>query len=85
MKSQSESGCFRTAQAGLRRWAAWLWGTDAAQLLEFAFILPLLLVLGVGFADFGGAYNLKQKLNNAAREGTRIAIGQNDGCVLSVA
>ena len=76
MKSQIESGCFRTAQAGLHRWAAWLWGTDAAQLLEFAFMLPFLLVLGVGFADFGGAFNLKQKLNNAAREGARIAIGQ---------
>ena len=76
MKSQSESGCFRTAQAGLLRWVAWLWGTDAAQLLEFALVLPFLLVLVVGITDFGGAYNLKQKLNNAAREGARIAIDQ---------
>ena len=76
MRSQSESGGRRTAQAGLRRWAAWLWGTGASQLVEFAFVFPLLLVLVVGIADFGRAYNLKQKLNNAAREGTRIAIGQ---------
>ena len=76
MRSQSESGCRRAAQAGLRRWAAWLWGTGASQLVEFAFVFPLLLVLVVGIADFGSAYNLKQKLNNAAREGARIAIGQ---------
>lgn len=76
MRSQSESGCRRTAQAGLRRWMAWLWGTGASQLVEFAFVFPLLLVLVVGIADFGRAYNLKQKLNNAAREGARIAIGQ---------
>jgi len=76
VRSQSESGGRRTAQAGLRRWAAWLWGTEASQLLEFAFVLPLLLVLIVGIVDFGSAYNLKQKLNNAAREGARIAIGQ---------
>lgn len=44
-----------------------------SQLLELALVLPILLVLAIGGADFGGAYNLKQKLNNAAREGARIA------------
>lgn len=46
---------------------------DASQLLEFALALPFLVVLVVGIADFGEAYNLKQKLNNAAREGARVA------------
>jgi Flp pilus assembly protein TadG len=41
--------------------------------LEFALALPLLVVLLIGMLDFGGAYNLKQKLNNAAREGARFA------------
>jgi len=44
-----------------------------SQLLEFALGLPFLVVMVVGVIDFGEAYNLKQKLNNAAREGARIA------------
>jgi hypothetical protein len=44
-----------------------------SQLLEFAFVLPFLLVFVAGIIDFGQAYNLKQILNNAAREGARFA------------
>lgn len=47
--------------------------TEASQLLEFAVALPLLVVFVVGIFDFGDAFNLKQKLNNAAREGARFA------------
>jgi Flp pilus assembly protein TadG len=50
--------------------------TDAAALIEFAVSLPLLIVLVVGIFDFGGAFNLKQELNNAAREGARFAAAQ---------
>jgi len=46
---------------------------EGAQLVEFAFAMPILVVLLIGIIDFGGAFNLKQKLNNAAREGARIA------------
>ncbi len=46
-------------------------GTEAAALMEFAVALPLLVVIAVGVFDFGAAFNLKQKLNNAAREGAR--------------
>ena len=35
--------------------------------------LPLLVVFVVGIFDFGGAFDLKQKLNNIAREGARFA------------
>jgi Flp pilus assembly protein TadG len=42
-------------------------------LAEFAVALPLLVVLVYGIFDFGGAFNLKQKLDNAAREGARYA------------
>ncbi len=45
-----------------------------AQLVEFALATPLLLVLVIGILDFGQAFNLKQKLNNAAREGARFSI-----------
>lgn len=52
-------------------------GTEGAQLLEFALSLPFLLVILVGIIDFTGAYNLKQKEANAAREGARIAVSTN--------
>src|SRR3954470_14889459 len=50
--------------------------TDGSQIVELAVSLPLLLVFVVGITDFGTAFNLKQRLNNAAREGTRIAANQ---------
>jgi Flp pilus assembly protein TadG len=49
-------------------------GTEGAQLLEFALVLPVMLVFVVGIVQFGGAFNLKQKMANAAREGTRVMI-----------
>jgi len=56
--------------------------TEATSLAEFAVSLPLLVVLVVGIFDFGGAFNLKQELNNAAREGARFGASQptNDLC-----
>jgi hypothetical protein len=49
---------------------------------EFAISLPLLIVLVVGIFDFGGAFNQKQELNNAMREGARFGAAQptNDLC-----
>ena len=63
------------------RWPP-LRGEDASQLMEFAIALPLLVVLVIGIFDFGTAFNLKQELNNAAREGARFASSQptNDMC-----
>lgn len=54
-----------------------LQSSEGAQLVEFALVLPLFLALVVGIFDFGQAYNLKQKLNNAAREGARFAIEES--------
>jgi hypothetical protein len=59
-------------------------GTEAAALIEFAVALPLLVVLVVGIFDFGGAFNLKQELNNAVREGARFASAQPTNDVSSV-
>lgn len=45
-----------------------------SELLEFAIVLPLLLLLVAGIWDFGSAFLLKTRMTNAAREGTRVAV-----------
>jgi Flp pilus assembly protein TadG len=50
--------------------------TGGSQIVEFAVALPLLIVLVVGIFDFGNAFNLKQKLTNAAREAARMGSSQ---------
>ncbi|MDZ7676002.1 MAG: TadE family protein [Acidimicrobiales bacterium] len=44
-----------------------------AALVEFALILPLLCALLFGIVQFGLAYDRKQSVNSAAREGARLA------------
>lgn len=53
-------------------WREQLRETRGAQLLEFALVLPMLVVMAVGIIDFGGAYNVKHILTNSAREAARI-------------
>jgi Flp pilus assembly protein TadG len=51
------------------------WHSDsAAELVEFALVLPLLLVLIVGVADFALLFQSYQVTTNAAREGARLAV-----------
>jgi Flp pilus assembly pilin Flp len=45
----------------------------AAQMVEFAVALPLLIVFVVGIFDFSNAFTLKQKLTNTARDAARVA------------
>ncbi len=45
-------------------------------LLEFAISLPLLVVFVVGIYDFSGAFNEKQKIEQAAQEGAIVAGSQ---------
>ena len=59
--------------------AARLEETEGSALLEFAIALPLLVVFVVGIYDFSGAYNQKQKIEQAAQEGAIIAAGQPNG------
>lgn len=63
-----------SSNRGLARlvWLAWR-DDRASQLVEFAVALPLLVVFVVGIFDFSGAFTLKQKLTNAARDGARVA------------
>src|SRR3712207_4223986 len=46
--------------------------------VEFAFILPLLIVLVIGIAEFGRAFQVQGTLSAAAREGVRLMALQND-------
>jgi Flp pilus assembly protein TadG len=45
-----------------------------AELIEFALILPLLLFIILGLVDFGFLFQRYEVVNNAAREGARIAV-----------
>jgi Flp pilus assembly protein TadG len=49
---------------------------QGAALLEFAITLPLLVVFVVGIFDFSGAFNQKQKIEQAAQQGVIIAGAQ---------
>jgi len=49
-------------------------GPRGQALVEFALILPLLMVLLFGIVEFGRAWNGKQVLTDAAREGARLAV-----------
>lgn len=47
-----------------------------AELVEFAFVLPVLLLLGLGICDFGMLFQRYEVVTNAAREGARAgAVG----------
>jgi Flp pilus assembly protein TadG len=58
--------------------AARLHGERGATAVEFAFILPLLIVLVLGIAEFGRAFQVSGTLSAAAREGVRVMALQND-------
>ncbi len=58
-------------------WRKRLHGNSGAQLLEFALAMPLLLVLAIGIIDFGGAFNVRHILTNAAREAARVTVSNS--------
>ena len=49
-----------------------------ASAVEFAFIVPLLIVLVLGIAEFGHGFQVQGTLSAAAREGVRAMALQND-------
>jgi hypothetical protein len=63
-------------------------GNEGTEIIEFAVSMPLLVVMAVGIYDFGSGFTLKHELNNAVREGARVAVSHpypsdprvNDGC-----
>jgi Flp pilus assembly protein TadG len=62
----------RTAGRELRRR---LWACErGAELVEFAFAFPLLLLVMLGIIDFGLMFQRYEVVTNAAREGARVSI-----------
>lgn len=59
-----------------RLWSACA-SSEAAQIVELAITLPVLVGLWYGIFDFGQAFNLKQKLSDATREAARYASNEN--------
>lgn len=47
-------------------------GERGAAAVEFALVLPVLLILVLGIVEFGRAYNIQTTLSAAAREGVRV-------------
>lgn len=47
---------------------------EAAQLVEFALVLPMLLLVVLGIAEFGFIFQRYEVVTNAAREGARMAV-----------
>jgi Flp pilus assembly protein TadG len=58
--------------AGRSRFAARLLGERGAAAVEFALVLPLLLLLFIGIVEFSQALQVHARLSAAAREGARI-------------
>jgi Flp pilus assembly protein TadG len=58
-------------KAGRRR----LWQDERGQALaEFALVLPLILLFIAGVVEMGRAWNIKQVVTDAAREGARYTV-----------
>ncbi|TFD25470.1 TadE/TadG family type IV pilus assembly protein [Cryobacterium lyxosi] len=61
-------------------------GERGAAAVEFALILPILLLLVLGLVEFSRVFNVQISLSNAAREGARVmAIENNPGLARSAA
>ena len=54
----------------VRRWRS----DEGAQLVEFALVLPLLLLIVLAIAEFGFIFQRYEVVTNAAREGARMAV-----------
>jgi Flp pilus assembly protein TadG len=54
------------------------WGSEDGQaLVEFAIVLPILLLVIMGLVEFARAWNTQQVLTDAAREGLRNSVVAN--------
>lgn len=55
-----------------------MWGSEGGQaLVEFALVVPLLLILLLGLVEFAKAWNTQQVLTDAAREALRSSVVAN--------
>jgi Flp pilus assembly protein TadG len=58
----------------LRQWPASALSERGAELVEFAIVLPLMLLIVMGIVDFGFMFQRYVVLTNAAMEGARVAV-----------
>jgi Flp pilus assembly protein TadG len=65
----------------VRRWRS----DEGAQLVEFALVLPLVLLIVLAIAEFGFIFQRYEVITNAAREGARMAVlpGYGDNGVVA--
>jgi Flp pilus assembly protein TadG len=75
LSTEDAGGHGSIADVAIRRGR--LTGEGGQALLETAITLPLVLFVAVGIFEFGRAYQSAHTLNNAVREGARIAILPN--------
>ena len=77
--SPSQPAASRPNSGRSARTIARLRQSDAgAAAVEFAIVVPLLVLLVLGIAEFGRAYNIQLSLTAAAREGVRVMAIGND-------
>jgi Flp pilus assembly protein TadG len=55
------------------RWKG-LSGDDGSELIEMAIVLPIFLIIIMAIMDFGFLFQRYEVVNNAAREGARLAV-----------
>lgn len=71
-------GLMARRSGGAARWSGpgrpWSRSTAGQSLVEMALVLPILLALLVGIVELGRAWNIRQVIVNAAREGARVAV-----------
>src|SRR5271166_2119837 len=66
-----------------RRATEFLRQSEGSAILEFAVVIPLLVVFVVGIYDFSAAFNQRQKIEQAAQEGAIVAGTQSTSDIYS--
>ncbi len=64
---------------------AWILGERASATVEFAMVLPILMLFLFGIIEFGRVLSVQHLLNTAAREGARTAVlpGADNAAVIA--
>jgi Flp pilus assembly protein TadG len=63
----------------LRQIARWLRGTEGAEILEAAIVLPVVLLFLLGIVWFGRAFNIYSTISQAAQQGAVTAARETGG------